>query len=115
MVVHAEGIDRRPAKLSRGHADESNPAPARTARSCGSDPHLLVEGCLLASIRDGAHACYIYVRGEFIRERRASAGRGRTRAYEAKLVGKNTSRLAVRHLRDPRRGAYICRRRDGAA
>ena len=32
------------------------------------EPHKLFEGCLLAGFAMGAHACYIYVRGEFIRE-----------------------------------------------
>jgi NADH-quinone oxidoreductase subunit F len=35
------------------------------------DPHTLIEGCLIAGFAMGAHACYIYVRGEFIREREA--------------------------------------------
>jgi hypothetical protein len=35
-----------------------------------------------------AHACYIYVRGEFIREREACR-RAVDEAYEAKLIGKN--------------------------
>jgi NADH-quinone oxidoreductase subunit F len=45
-----------------------SPAPARTARSCARSASL-VEGCLIAGFAMGAHACYIYIRGEFIRER----------------------------------------------
>jgi len=37
-----------------------------------NDPHLLIEGCLIAACAMGANHCYIYVRGEFIRERRAA-------------------------------------------
>ena len=33
------------------------------------DPHLLIEGCLIAGCAMGANAGYIYIRGEFIRER----------------------------------------------
>ena len=43
------------------------------------DPHLLVEGCLIAGFAMGAHAAYIYVRGEFIRERERAAGARSTR------------------------------------
>ena len=35
------------------------------------DPHTLVEGCLIAGFAMGAHAGYIYIRGEYIREREA--------------------------------------------
>jgi hypothetical protein len=48
-----------------------NQAPARTARSCATIPHTLVEGCLIASFAMQAHACYIYIRGEYIREKEA--------------------------------------------
>jgi NADH-quinone oxidoreductase subunit F len=33
------------------------------------DPHLLIEGCLIASRAMLANACYIYIRGEYVRER----------------------------------------------
>jgi len=61
----------------------SSSMPTVRARTCKDreimrhDPHLLVEGCLLASFAMGAHACYIYVRGEFHPRARASAGRDR--------------------------------------
>jgi NADH:ubiquinone oxidoreductase subunit F (NADH-binding) len=32
------------------------------------DPHKLIEGCLIAGYAMGAHAAYIYVRGEFWHE-----------------------------------------------
>ena len=35
------------------------------------DPHTLIEGCLIASFAMKANACYIYIRGEYIREREA--------------------------------------------
>ncbi len=54
------------------------------------DPHTLVEGCLLAGFAMGAIAAYIYVRGEFIREREALQA-PIDEAYEAKLIGKNNS------------------------
>ena len=72
------------------------------------DPHLLVEGCLIAGFAMGANVGYIYVRGEFIREReRVQAAIDE--AYDAKLIGKNNVNgwdfdLYVHHGA----GAYIC-------
>ena len=72
------------------------------------DPHLLVEGCLIAGFAMGAHAGYIYVRGEFIRERERLQA-AIDEAYEAKLIGKDNIHgwdfdLYVHHGA----GAYIC-------
>jgi NADH-quinone oxidoreductase subunit F len=72
------------------------------------DPHLLVEGCLVAGFAMGAHVTYIYVRGEFIREREALQ-RAVDEAYDAKLIGKNNKHgwdfdIYVHHGA----GAYIC-------
>ncbi len=52
------------------------------------EPHLLIEGCMIASFAMRAHACYIYVRGEFIREREALQA-AIDEAYEAGFLGKN--------------------------
>jgi len=52
------------------------------------DPHLLIEGCLLAGVAMGAHHTFIYVRGEFIREREHLQA-AIDQAYEARLIGKN--------------------------
>ena len=84
-----------------------SPAPARTARSCGTI-RTLVEGCLIAGFAMGAHAAYIYVRGEYIREREALQ-RAIEEAYDAKLIGKNNVHgwdfdIYVHHGA----GAYIC-------
>ena len=38
------------------------------------DPHKLIEGCLVASFAMGAHAAYIYIRGEFYNEATRAAG-----------------------------------------
>ncbi len=72
------------------------------------DPHLLVEGCLIAGFAMGANVGYIYIRGEFIREREALQA-AVDEAYEAKLIGKNNKNgwdfdLYVHHGA----GAYIC-------
>ena len=72
------------------------------------DPHLLVEGCLIAGFAMGANVGYIYIRGEFIREREHLEA-AVEQAYAAKLIGKDNIHgfpfdLYVHHGA----GAYIC-------
>jgi NADH-quinone oxidoreductase subunit F len=50
------------------NADEGEPGTCKDREILRHDPHKLVEGALIASFAIGAHACYIYVRGEFYRE-----------------------------------------------
>ena len=90
------------------NADESEPGTCKDREIMRHDPHLLVEGCLIAGFAMGAHAGYIYVRGEFIRERERLQA-AIEQAYEAKLIGKNNVNgfdfdLYVHHGA----GAYIC-------
>ena len=90
------------------NADESEPGTCKDREIMRHDPHLLVEGCLIAGFAMGANAGYIYVRGEFIREReRVQAAIDE--AYDAKLIGKDNVNgwdfdLYVHHGA----GAYIC-------
>ena len=60
--------DPRPSYLVI-NADESEPGSCKDREIMRHDPHLLIEGALLASFAMRAHACYTYVRGEFMRER----------------------------------------------
>jgi NADH-quinone oxidoreductase subunit F len=90
------------------NADESEPGTCKDRDIMRHDPHLLIEGCLIASFAMGAHACYIYIRGEFIRERERLQA-AVDEAYEAKLIGKDNIHgwdfdLYVHHGA----GAYIC-------
>jgi NADH-quinone oxidoreductase subunit F len=62
--------DGRPAYLVV-NADESEPGTCKDREIMRHDPHTLIEGCLIASFAMNAHACYIYIRGEYIREREA--------------------------------------------
>src|SRR3954462_15090570 len=63
-----ESKDGRPNYLIV-NADESEPGTCKDRELMRHDPHLLVEGCLIAGFAMGAHAGYIYIRGEFIRGR----------------------------------------------
>src|ERR1700740_1512179 len=82
-----------PKEVTRPHylvvnADESEPGTCKDREIMRHDPHLLVEGCLIAGFAMGARACYVYVRGEFIRERERLQA-AVDQAYEAGLLGKN--------------------------
>ena len=99
--------DGRPSYLVV-NADESEPGTCKDREIMRHDPHLLVEGCLIASFAMNANACYIYIRGEYIAEREALQ-RAVDEAYEAGLIGKNNKNgwdfdLYVHHGA----GAYIC-------
>jgi NADH-quinone oxidoreductase subunit F len=90
------------------NADESEPGTCKDREIMRNDPHLLIEGCLLAGAAMGAHACYVYIRGEFIREREALQ-RAVDEALEAKLIGRGNVHgwdfdLFIHHGA----GAYIC-------
>jgi NADH-quinone oxidoreductase subunit F len=90
------------------NADESEPGTCKDREIMRNDPHLLVEGCLIASFAMGAHAAYIYIRGEYVAERHALQ-RAVDEAYEARLIGKDNIHgypfeLYVHHGA----GAYIC-------
>jgi NADH-quinone oxidoreductase subunit F len=103
-----ESKDGRPSYLVI-NADESEPGTCKDREIMRHDPHLLVEGCLIAGFAMGAVACYIYVRGEFIRERERLQA-AIDQAYEAGLIGENACGsgydydIYVHHGA----GAYIC-------
>src|SRR6201985_3190141 len=90
------------------NADESEPATCKDREIMRHDPHLFIEGCLVASFAMQAHACYIYIRGEYVREREVMEAAVK-QAYEAKLIGKDNVHgwdfdVYIHHGA----GAYIC-------
>ena len=100
--------DGRPSYLVV-NADESEPGTCKDREIMRHDPHTLIEGCLIASFAMQANACYIYIRGEYIREREALQA-AIDEAYDAGLVGKNACKsgydfdIYLHHGA----GAYIC-------
>ena len=72
------------------NADESEPGTCKDRDILRYDPHKLVEGCLVAGFAMGAHAAYIYIRGEFYNESQQLEA-AVAEAYEAKLLGKNAA------------------------
>ena len=69
------------------NADESEPGTCKDREILRNEPHQFLEGCLLASFAMNAHACYVYVRGEYIHERIVLQN-AINEAYEAGLLGK---------------------------
>ena len=84
-----ESKDGRPSYLVI-NADESEPGTCKDRDIIRHEPHKLIEGALLASYAMRAHTCYIYIRGEFMREAQALE-KAIEEAYAAGLVGKNAS------------------------
>src|SRR5437588_9414189 len=107
-----ESTDGRPAYLVV-NADESEPGTCKDREIMRHDPHTLVEGCLVACFAMGANTAFIYVRGEFIRERERLQA-AVDQAYEAGFIGKNNKHgwdcvIIIHHGA----GAYICGEETG--
>ena len=99
--------DPRPSYLVV-NADESEPGTCKDREIMRHDPQILIEGCFLAGFAMRAPIGYIYLRGEYIRERERLQA-AIDEAYEAKLIGKGNVHgwdfdLYVHHGA----GAYIC-------
>src|SRR6201989_558035 len=91
------------------NADESEPGTCKDRDIMRHDPHLLVEGCLVAGFAMRAHAAYIYVRGEFYNEAQNLMTAIRE-AYDAGLIGENACGSGWKFDIYVHRGAgaYIC-------
>ncbi|WP_274424649.1 NADH-quinone oxidoreductase subunit NuoF [Chelativorans sp. YIM 93263] len=90
------------------NADESEPGTCKDRDIMRHDPHTLLEGCLVAGFAMGAHAAYIYIRGEFVREREALQA-AIDECYEAGLIGKdNKNGWDFEIILHHGAGAYIC-------
>ena len=100
--------DGRPSYLVI-NADESEPGTCKDRDIMRHDPHKLIEGALIASFAMGAHACYIYIRGEYYNES-LNLDHAIAQAYEAGLVGKNAcgSGWDFELYLHRGAGAYIC-------
>jgi NADH-quinone oxidoreductase subunit F len=100
--------DGRPSYLVV-NADESEPGTCKDREILRHEPHSLIEGALIAGFAMGAHTAFIYVRGEYIREREALQS-AMDAAYDAGLLGHNAAGsgwdfdIVVHHGA----GAYIC-------
>ncbi len=91
------------------NADESEPGSCKDREIIRHDPHKLIEGALIAGFAMRARACYIYIRGEFIREAQTLEA-AVAEAYAAGLLGKNAAKSGYDYDVFVHRGAgaYIC-------
>ncbi len=91
------------------NADESEPGTCKDREILRHEPHSLLEGCLLAGYSMGCQSAYIYLRGEYVREREALEI-AINEAYEKGFIGKNACKsgwdfdIYTHHGA----GAYIC-------
>jgi NADH-quinone oxidoreductase subunit F len=98
------------------NADESEPGTCKDRELLAFDPHLLIEGMMIASYALGCKHAYIYIRGEMIREAEI-VEMAIEEAYAAGLLGKDHAtagapfRLNITLHRGA--GAYICGEETG--
>ncbi|OGX29441.1 MAG: NADH-quinone oxidoreductase subunit F [Omnitrophica WOR_2 bacterium RIFCSPHIGHO2_02_FULL_67_20] len=91
------------------NADEGEPGTIKDRYLITKDPHLLLEGMLIASYATGAHKAYIYIRGEYaeptvILQRAVDEARARGMLGQ-KIFGSSHHLEVVVHRGA---GAYIC-------
>ena len=91
------------------NADESEPGSCKDREIIRHDPHLLLEGALVAGFAMRARAAYIYIRGEYIREAE-TLFKAIEEAYAKGLLGKNAcgSGYDFDVFCHRGAGAYIC-------
>jgi NADH-quinone oxidoreductase subunit F len=105
--------DGRPAYLVV-NADESEPGTCKDRDILRFDPHMLLEGCLVAGFAMGCQAAYIYIRGEFYNEA-LNLQAAIDEAYAAGLIGRNAcgSGYDFEIVLHRGAGAYICGEETG--
>ncbi|MBF0424879.1 MAG: NADH-quinone oxidoreductase subunit NuoF [Magnetococcales bacterium] len=108
-----------PKDTSRPHylicnADEGEPGTCKDREILRRDPHLLIEGMIIAAFAVQAERGYIYIRGEFTREAEVLQ-RAIDDALTAGLLGENCLGSGFRfHLAVHRgAGAYVCGEETG--
>ena len=91
------------------NADESEPGTFKDRVIMERDPHLLLEGCLIASWAIRADACYIYIRGEYVYATgvlEAAIAEAYAKGYAGKnILGSGWNCELILHRGA---GAYIC-------
>jgi len=91
------------------NADEGEPGTFKDRVCMERDPHLLIEGMIIAGFALGVRTAYIYVRGEMLPQiRRLNEAIGE--AYDAGLLGEDIagSRYSLDIYVHRGAGAYIC-------
>ncbi len=91
------------------NADEGEPGTFKDRQLMEKNPHLLLEGILLASYAIRAHTAYLYIRGEYLASYRALV-QAVKEAREARLLGPNLfgTDFHLEVVIHRGAGAYIC-------
>jgi len=91
------------------NADEGEPGTFKDRDIMRFDPHLLIEGMIMAGFALGVHDAYIYIRGEFLHEANVLDAAIRE-AYAANLLGENIlgTKFSMNLTVHRGAGAYIC-------
>ena len=91
------------------NGDESEPGTFKDRQLLEYNPHLVIEGCLIANYAMSITTCYIYVRGEYA-DWITQLEKALDDAYKAGLVGKNIlgTDFSTDVVIHKGAGAYIC-------
>jgi len=91
------------------NADEGEPGTFKDRDIMRFDPHLLIEGMIMAGFALDVHDAYIYIRGEFLHEANV-VNEAIREAYAANLLGENIlgSDYSMNLTVHRGAGAYIC-------
>jgi len=91
------------------NADESEPGTFKDREIIRVDPHMLIEGIIIASYAIGASTSYIYIRGEFTEEAKILET-AIAEAYQKKYLGENIHNTGfdLNVFVHRGAGAYIC-------
>ena len=91
------------------NADEGEPGTFKDRDIMRFDPHLLIEGMVMAGFALGVKDAYIYIRGEFLHEANV-LNEAIGEAYAANLLGKNIlgTNYSMELTVHRGAGAYIC-------
>jgi NADH-quinone oxidoreductase subunit F len=91
------------------NADESEPGTFKDRAMLTYQPHMLIEGAIIAAMTIGAHMIYCYIRGEYAKEAKILAA-AVEEAYKAGYLGKNVfgSGYDLDFTIHRGAGAYIC-------
>ena len=91
------------------NADESEPGTCKDREIMRHDPHLFLEGCLIASFAMQAHACYIYhpwrIRAASASTWKRRSSRPTRPSWSARTTSTATTSTCYMHHGG---GAYIC-------
>ena len=91
------------------NADESEPGTFKDRLLMQKNPHLLIEGCIIASIAAGANKAFVFIRGEYAHQADVLDA-AVAEAYERGYLGERIlgSELSIDLVVHRGEGAYIC-------